>query len=128
MNRRYAQWYAQPVETMLGRPVRDATGDAVYYSIESYLKLALSGSRVSFPATLTYPDGVTRDITANYFPDEDADGAVRGVFVMVSTRQNDAARRWRKVQESASRLSCVLSRPTAPSLGPIRPFRQYAMS
>jgi diguanylate cyclase (GGDEF)-like protein/PAS domain S-box-containing protein len=84
LNQRYGDWYAAPVETMVNRSVRDVIGDSVYHSVDSFLKLALSGSKVSFPNTIAYPDGVTRDITASYFPDEDSDGIIRGIFVMVT--------------------------------------------
>ncbi len=75
---------------MPGRTIHETVGDVFYHSVESYLKLALSGARVNFATTLSYPDDDTRDDTRGYFPDEDMDDTVRGIFVMAM----NSACRW----------------------------------
>lgn len=84
MNERYADWYGQSVATMLGRAVREVLSPERYAIVAPYLKLAFSGSDVTFSETLDYADGQRRAVAVSYTPDIDDEGNVRGIFCSVT--------------------------------------------
>lgn len=86
VNRSYQTVHQRPQSEIIGKHVREITGDDAYESsIRKHLETALSGQSVSYQAEVPLPpprDGM-RWIHATYLPDIDA-GKVRGIFALVS--------------------------------------------
>lgn len=103
MNQRYAEWFAQPVEEMLGRSMADIGGEAMHLATREFMARALAGERVNFSAALGFPDGVVREMLTSYIPDQDGEGSVRGLFVMASD-ETERRRAEQALRESEARF------------------------
>ena len=84
VNRTGAQWYARPVEEILGRTIEDVLGPRKFEVFRQHVDLVQSGAAQTFDLTVAYPDGVTRDVHAVYVPDRGSDGEIRGFVAMVA--------------------------------------------
>lgn len=89
-NRRYQfinetgrAWYARPHEEIIGKRTNELLSSESIETLFPRAAAALSGESVSFHVELTYPDGVTRNVEANYLPHRDASGEVAGMFALV---------------------------------------------
>jgi two-component system CheB/CheR fusion protein len=79
-NLAYERWFGVARESLLGRHVRDMLGEATYQKALPHIERALAGERVSYEAELSHHIAGARVIRAEYVPDHDADGRVRGYF------------------------------------------------
>ena len=88
-NRQLESWYCLSRDDLIGMSLRDLFTDEHYHTVETLLEQVLSGKEVSQESTITYRDGVCRDVHLNYIPDVQ-DGRVLGYFFLVrdiSTRK-----------------------------------------
>jgi len=83
VNRAYTEWFGEPVESIVGRAMRDVIGAEAFAVVRPHLDAALAGETVRFEATLPYRVGGTRRVLGTYSPERAADGRVTGVFVLV---------------------------------------------
>jgi two-component system sensor histidine kinase/response regulator len=83
-NARYQEWFGRSREQMDGITIRELLGDTVYRMNEVHILGALRGERQEFERTLVKPNGEVGHTWAQYLPDHEAGGAVRGFFVLVT--------------------------------------------
>ena len=67
INKTGAEWYAQPTSEVLGKRPSDIFG-AIGSAWEEQMKAAFLGGQDRLERTVTYPDGVTRDIQVVFAP------------------------------------------------------------
>jgi two-component system, chemotaxis family, CheB/CheR fusion protein len=79
-NLAYERWFGVPRETLSGQHVRDVLGAATYEKALPCIERALGGESVSYEADLSHRLSGTRVIRAEYVPDRDPTGKVRGYF------------------------------------------------
>ena len=84
VNNAYRNWHGKQPEDLIGTPVRELMGERLFALNEPYIARALAGERQHFQRTLTKADGTVGYILANYIPDIDAHGAIRGIFIQAS--------------------------------------------
>jgi len=91
-NRVYEEWLGRPRSQITGRKVREVWGEARYARFKPNIDRALAGERVShdYGARL---EGKDVRVLATYVPDRDAQGRVRGFFVLASDITELAAAR-----------------------------------
>jgi PAS domain S-box-containing protein len=77
-------WYARPAEQIVGQRIDDLLPRQHLDANQWANDLALSGRLIHFERTQPYPDGVTRTVDVFYIPDRSEQGAVRGVFAVVT--------------------------------------------
>ena len=83
VNKKYEEWFGIPQTEIIGKHCRYVLGDTVFKHIEYRIKTVLSGQLVSFEEALQYRHGGPRWVYANYVPDMDGQGNVRGFFALV---------------------------------------------
>ena len=91
-NALYEKWLGRPREEITGRTVLEVWGEARYRLFKPNIERALRGERVShdYAARL---EGRPVRVLATYVPDRDAQGRVRGFFVLASDITELAAAR-----------------------------------
>lgn len=94
VNKAYASWFKQTDIEMIGRTVKEVTGDKAYSNVKDYIHLALTGTPVNFEWNVNDAEGREQVISASYIPDFGKDGSVFGYFVLsrdvTKQRQHDA--------------------------------------
>lgn len=94
VNREFERWYAKPRSEIVGRPLREITGDDErYFASQKRVRSALKGNRASFFLPRTHPDGNLRYICAYLQPDITPAGKVLGyvgVFCPVPLLSHEA--------------------------------------
>lgn len=83
-NRAYEEWFGRSAEAMIGITIQELMGEALFALNEPFIKGALAGQRQTFERRLTKTDGEVRQTWAEYIPDIDAQGGVKGIFVLVT--------------------------------------------
>ena len=83
-NQPYETWLKQPLTNVVNQPVREALGEAAYAAVLPYMEQALAGNRISFESQLSYRNGETRYVSADYIPHINSEGDVEGFFSLVS--------------------------------------------
>ena len=83
-NRAYTTMLGLSRERIVGRPVREVTGEEVWAIVGPRLETALAGETVEYQAQSRFPDGRLRWIHAVYTPHRDEAGEVRGVIAMTT--------------------------------------------
>jgi PAS domain S-box-containing protein len=83
VNQQYEKWFGIPSKEIIGKHIREVTGEIVYKQIKDYVDKALSGQRITFDNELNYAHGGTRWVTAEYIPDLDVTGKVSGFFSLI---------------------------------------------
>lgn len=83
VNKFYEEWFKLPRDRIIGRTVREVTGERAYQALEEFISYALAGKPVSFETTVFYEAQGERDINASYIPDIGVDGKVEGYFVLI---------------------------------------------
>jgi len=81
-NSAYQARFGKSREELLGMTLPQALGEAHFQLNAPRVRAALRGERQAFERTLTKPTGEVEHLWANYIPDFDEAGAVRGVFVL----------------------------------------------
>ncbi|HEY9664794.1 MAG TPA: PAS domain-containing protein, partial [Allocoleopsis sp.] len=105
INHAYEAWFNRSCDEILGKPVRQLLGEAVYQQIEPYINQVFEGQTVPLEAEIPFSIG-KRFISAILIPDFDANDQVRGFYSLITdiSEQRDAALRERKRAEQASIL------------------------
>jgi PAS domain S-box-containing protein len=98
-NNGYKEWFGVTLEEIIGKHYKQVLGESTYSLIKDYVEAALSGQQVSFEEELPYRLGGTRWVFANYIPDVDERGKVKGFFALVTDITE------RKRMEEALRVS-----------------------
>jgi PAS domain S-box-containing protein len=83
VNKQYEEWFGIQKREVVGEHYREVLGNAVYQQIQRYVKEALSGKHVQYEEALPYKSGGTRWVHADYVPDFDESGKVKGFFALV---------------------------------------------
>ena len=101
-NRRYAEWFGVPREQITGRTVADVMGPANYEAAKGPLTAALAGEHVVYERFHRDHAGVERWMKAEYVPDRDEQGRVRGLVCVVvdETDRRRALEEARRSEES----------------------------
>jgi len=80
-NATYRDWLGMEPATLVGRPVAEAIGAALYAPRRKAVLRALAGERVEFDVE-TPIHGRTRVLHNAYIPDRAADGRIRGLYAL----------------------------------------------
>lgn len=102
-NRRYAEYNGWTPQTILGKTVREAIGEAAWQTIEPHVKAVSSGQTVKYTRNQTLPDGGQRVIEVNLIPHFSKARVQVGAFVLI----NDITDQWRAeqaVRDSETRM------------------------
>ena len=83
-NHVYQEWYGLDPQTTVGLHMAEVLGQKVFALNEPHARAALAGRAQHFERDLTKADGTEIHVDANYLPDFDEAGAVRGFFVLVT--------------------------------------------
>ena len=78
VNKAYARHRARPPQDIIGRTVREVTGEDAYQRISSFIQLVLSGEAVEFETQMPYPELGLRHVAVSYVPEMDPAGRVLG--------------------------------------------------
>ena len=99
-NRQCCEWYARPLEEILGKRIADIHTGA-YDKFADRLRQVMEGAAIEFEDRITYPDGVVRDTRATWLPHFSDDGSLEGVFSLVEdmTEFRQAEERARQSQK-----------------------------
>ena len=90
VNQAYEEMFGIASTAIIGRTIRELTGEEHYARAKPYIDRALAGEAVSFNSIFVRKDGARRDIDLSYTPDV-ADGGVRGFIICI--RDTTAERR-----------------------------------
>ncbi len=82
VNKGYAEWFGSGKENVLGRSIREVTGDEVYTDISRHVHQALQGHSVSYEYAMRHPGGGVVYARSELVPERDAQGQVAGCFVL----------------------------------------------
>ena len=119
VNERYEEWFGLPLTEIIGKHYSQVLGGTVCEHIRGHVETALSGNRVRYEDALPYTHGGTRWVIADYVPDADDGGGVKGFFALVSDitdrkQAEEALRaseaRWRSLVESAPDIIFTVDR------------------
>ena len=105
-NRAYEDWLHMSRKLMVGRTVREVWGAERYAQFKPSMERALRGERVTHDYAVSEA-GVERHLLANYVPDLDAGGRVKGFFLMASDITALAAAR-DELRKEQARLESAL--------------------
>jgi anti-anti-sigma factor len=83
VNNTYETWHQFSRTTMYGRSMQEILGPELYQIIEKKVNLALQGQTISFETLITYQDGKTRHVRAQYTPHFDSEKIVKGFVVSI---------------------------------------------
>lgn len=102
-NRRYAEYNGWTPQTILGKTVREAIGEAAWRVIEPHVKQVVAGQTVNYVRPQVLPNGEQRVIEVNLIPHFDDAQVQLGAFVLI----NDITTQWqaeRAIRDSEERL------------------------
>ncbi len=83
INRTYEVWFNRSRDEILGNPVRQLLGEAVYQRVEPYINQVFTGQTVPLEAEIPFPDD-KRCISATFIPDFDDNAQVRGFYSLMT--------------------------------------------
>ena len=107
-NRTYGEWFGLPHEQMVGRTLREVSGDKVYEELRGNVERVLSGHPVEFEYALGEGESA-RHLQVAYAPHLDHSGEVVGFYELAS--DVTALNRAQQNQREASReLAAVAAR------------------
>ena len=100
-NKAYAEANGWTVDSIIGKTVREAIGEAAWRMIEPQVERVLKGETVRYERPMTLPDGEERFIEVNLMPHFDAQAQMQGAFVLITdiTRYRLAERALRDGEE-----------------------------
>ena len=108
-NRGYAEYNGWTPQTILGKTVREAIGEAAWNRIEPYVGLVLGGETVKYVREQTLPTGEQRVIEVNLVPHFDDQRVQVGALVLITdiTTQWQAERAIRDSEERMRKLAAA---------------------
>ena len=115
-NRAFADFFERPRAAILGKTVSEMLGEDIYQVRKPMMDAAFAGTRQYFVADFPHPSRGPLHIQAEYVPQLDAGGAVRGIVVLITdvTEQRAAERaileseaRFRRIADSAPAMMWV---------------------
>jgi len=83
-NKAFSEWHTPHPKDLIGISFKELAGEELYSLNEPYIKNVLSGKAQRFERTLKKIDGSTGTILAQYVPDFDSDGSVKGFAIQSS--------------------------------------------
>jgi two-component system sensor histidine kinase UhpB len=83
-NREYEKWFGIEPSAITGKHCREVLGEDTYCKIRKHVEAALGGRHVRYEDTLPYARGGPRCVMAEYLPDTEEGGKVRGFFALVT--------------------------------------------
>ncbi|MGV0106418.1 histidine kinase [Nostoc sp. DSM 114160] len=83
INHTYEVWFKRSRDQILGNPVRQLLGEAVYQRVEPYIDRVFAGQTVPLEAEIPFPDD-KRCISATFIPDFDDNAQVRGFYSLMT--------------------------------------------
>jgi len=83
-NRRYLEWFGRSEAQMIGKPMAEILGLRAMDENAPYVREVMAGRAAHFARELRSAEGEVRHTWANYIPDFDEQGAVRGFYVLIS--------------------------------------------
>ncbi|MDZ8032092.1 PAS domain-containing protein [Nostoc sp. DedSLP04] len=83
INRTYEVWFNRSRDQILGNPVRQLLGEAVYERVEPYINQVFAGQTVPLEAEIPFLDD-KRCISATFIPDFDDNAQVRGFYSLMT--------------------------------------------
>ena len=83
-NAAFSKWYHKKPEEIVGMSFQELTGAQLFAVNEPYIRAVLEGKPQHFERTLTKTDGSQGNILAEYIPDFDANGNVKGFAIQSS--------------------------------------------
>ena len=100
-NKRYAEANGWTVDTIIGKTVREAIGEAAWRLIEPQVERVLKGEKVEYIRPLILPGGEQRIIEVNLVPHFDEHAQMLGAFVLITdiTRHQAAEQAIRDSEE-----------------------------
>ncbi|MEH1934230.1 MAG: AAA family ATPase [Nostoc sp.] len=105
INHTYEVWFNRSRDEILGKPVRQLLGEAVYQRVEPYINQVFAGQMVPLETEIPFPLG-KRCLNATFIPDFDDNAQVRGFYsLMTDISEQQAALRERKQAEEVLRQS-----------------------
>ena len=110
-NLAYERWFGVSRDGMRGRHVREILGEAAYQTALPSIERALLGEPVGYEVELPYRDGSERTIRAEFIPDRNSDGKVRG-YVSITydiTEERRIARSLSEAKRAAEEASLAKS-------------------
>ena len=94
-NTPYLEWFGKTPEEMIGLSMASVLGDRLFQHNLPFANTALAGVYQQFEQVIQRPDGSTRYTLADYIPDKDVTGTVKGFFALMTNitrlREADAA-------------------------------------
>jgi PAS domain S-box-containing protein len=83
VNRGYAELFRVNAESIRGRHVWEVLGEAVWATVRPFVERVLAGKPDSCEVTFPNPAGGVISFQADYTPDHDAEGRVRGYVALI---------------------------------------------
>ncbi|MDZ8095883.1 MAG: PAS domain-containing protein [Nostoc sp. DedQUE05] len=83
INHTYEVWFNRSRDQILGNPVRQLLGEAVYERIEPYIDRVFAGQTVPLEAEIPFLDD-KRCISATFIPDFDDNAQIRGFYSLMT--------------------------------------------
>jgi PAS domain S-box-containing protein len=84
VSKQYEDWFGIARSEIVGKHYRQILGKPTYDRIRKHVDAVLAGNHVRFEDTLPYKHGGTRWVMADYVPDADDGGKVRGFVALVA--------------------------------------------
>ncbi|MES2187913.1 MAG: diguanylate cyclase [Pseudomonadota bacterium] len=117
-NETYRAWLGLDPLAMVGQPVREVVGEAVYGPRRQYVQRALAGERVAFESEIATPRA-TRSTQTSYVPDIGPQGQVLGIYTL-SVDVTELKQTQRRLSELA-RVDMLTALPNRLALGEALP-------
>jgi PAS domain S-box-containing protein len=130
-NQTYERWYQRPRADIMGKTLQDLLGQEAYRIARPWFERVMRGEAVQFEAAIA-PAGLRpRHVQAQYLPDFDDNGGVRGFVVIVDDIsghkriQHDLAGRARDLAETNVELEQFAYAASHDLQEPLRMVTQY---
>lgn len=83
INAAYVQWFNRPIEEIVGKPVLEILGEAVFEKTRPYMQAALEGQQVEYETLIPHNDGTQHPVQVSYTPLLGSLGESKGFYAMV---------------------------------------------